>query len=286
MSKSKYRGAVGYIGLGDMGAGICTHLRDVDVNLTVFDLNQAAIDLLVAKGARGAKSLQEVVDATETIIVCVDPEPQVKKVVDALIPYLRAGQTIIIQSSVPPQWIGQMAESVSSKGAKLFDAPVSGSHADRLNGTLSVLTGATREQVGPLSDLLESIGRPLYLDALGGGETAKLANNALMNVSRLAVAESMAFARALGLSEEKLIEAIKISSGACFVVDNWGYFEQQLGTGFVLRMSMKQTVEILEIAEEIGVRMLMTEAARENTKPIDEARYRLITGKDPALEYR
>lgn len=285
MNQTKYQGTVGYIGLGNMGSGIAIHLAEVGVKLVVFDLNPAAIAEVTAKGAHGAASLEEVAKLTDVIIICVDPEPQVPKVVDALAEFLRPGQTVIIQSSVPPQWVPQMAEVVAAKGAKLFDAPVSGSFEDRRNGTLSVLTGASQEEVGPVSDLLNSIGRPLYLDALGGGEAVKLANNAIMTVTRLAVSESMAFAGAFGLSEEKLIEAVKISSGASFAIDNWGYFDEQVRTGFTLRMSLKQTLEILEIAAEKNIPMLMTEAARACTKPIDEARYKLITGKDPAEAY-
>lgn len=285
MATTNYQGTVGYIGLGNMGSGIAIHLAEVGVNLVVYDLNQAAIDTVAAKGARGATSLEDVVKSSNVIIVCVDPEPNVPKVVDALAEFLRPGQTVVVQSSVPPGWVKDMAQVVAAKGAKLFDAPVSGSFADRQNGTLSVLTGASREEVGPVSDLLESIGRPLYLDALGGGEAVKLANNAIMTVSRLAVAESMALSRSFGLSEEKMIEAVKISSGACFAIDNWGYFEEQARTGFVLKMSQKQTLEILEIAEEQGVRMRLTEAVRDNGIAIDEDRYRYITGKDPAEAY-
>lgn len=174
MNQSKYEGTVGYVGLGDMGGGIATHLAEVGVKLVVFDLNQKAIDALVAKGARAAKSLQDVASSSDVIIICVDPESQVPKVLDGLLPHMHAGQTVIIQSSVPPQWLSDMAERVADVGARLFDAPVSGSHQDRLNGTLSVLAGTSAESVGDVGDLLNSIGQPLYLDSLGAGEVAKL----------------------------------------------------------------------------------------------------------------
>lgn len=283
MSETKYKGVVGYIGLGNMGAGIATHLAEVGVRLVVFDLKPEAIAAVVAKGATSAGSLEELAAAVDVIIVCVDPEKQVVRVVNALSEFLRQGQTVIIQSSVPPAWVGEMAESVAPKGVKLYDAPVSGSHEDRRNGTLAVLTGATVETVGDERDLLESIGRPLYLDALGGGEVAKLANNAVMTVTRLATTESMAFGRAFGVSEENLAKAIRISSGGSWVLDNWGYFNEQLSTGFTLLMSSKQSEEILETAEGVGVDMLMTEAARDYTKRIDEARYSYLTGQVPPV---
>ena len=285
MKKSAYRGIVGYIGLGDMGGGIATHLADMGVELIVFDLNPTAVDRLVGKGARAAASLQLLAETSDVLIICVDPEPQVQKVVAALVPHLCAGQTVIIQSSVPPTWISQLASAVASSGAKLFDAPVSGSRADRLNGTLAVLVGASREQTGPINGLLETIGRPIYLDAPGGGEAAKLANNAIMAVTRLAVAESMAFAQVFGISEDKLIEAVKVSSGACFAIENWGYFDQQIASGHGPRMSLQQVTEIQKIATEEGVGMRMIRAALEHMRSIDEERYRIITGNAPSRLY-
>lgn len=256
------------------------------MRLVVFDLKPAAVAAVVAKGAKSAASLAELAAASDVIIVCVDPHGQVMRVVDELAEFLRPGQTVIIQSSVSPASVIEMAEVVAKKGVKLYDAPVSGSHEDRRNGTLSVLTGATAEGVGAETALLESIGRPLYLNALGGGEVAKLANNAIMTVTRLATIESLEFGRAFGVSEEDLAKAVMISSGGSWVLDNWEYFDEQLRSGFTLRMSSKQSKEILETAESRDVRMRMTEAALEHSKIIHEARYARLTTKQQRVPVR
>lgn len=283
MNETRYKDVVGYVGLGDMGSGIATHLVEVGVRLVVFDLNPEAIAAVVAKGAKSAGSLEELAATSDVIIVCVDPQKQVVRVVDQLAEFLGPGQTVIIQSSVSPAAVIEMGETMAQKGVKLFDAPVSGSHEDRRNGTLSVLTGATAEGVEAERALLESIGRPLYLDALGGGEVAKLANNAIMTVTRLATIESLEFGRAFGVSEENLAEAIKISSGGSWVLDNWEYFDEQLRSGFTLRMSSKQSREIIETAENRDVHMRMTEAALQHSKIIHGARYAHLTGQEPQV---
>src|SRR3712207_2955080 len=113
MSGTKYKGVVGYVGLGDMGGGIATHLAEVGVGLVVFDLKPEAVAAIVEKGARGAGSLEELASAVDVIIVCVDPEKANLKVINELSEFLRTGQTVIIQSSVPPAWIHEMAETVA-----------------------------------------------------------------------------------------------------------------------------------------------------------------------------
>jgi 3-hydroxyisobutyrate dehydrogenase len=272
MNKSNYTGTVGYVGLGDMGGGVATHLVEVGIDVHVFDLNDDAIARLVDKGAVGASSLQDLVNSSDVIIVCVDPERAVVAVTQELAELVRAGQTVIIQSSVPPTWVAEIAEAMQQKDVKLFDAAVSGSHADRQNGTLAVLVGATEEGVGRERDLLESIGRPLYMGKVGGGEVAKLANNAVMNVTRLAMAETMEFGRAFGLAEEDILRAISISSGASFVQQNWGYFDTQIKTGMVMRLAAPQAQAIADLAERKGLHLYMQEVAIKHGPTIDEMR--------------
>lgn len=285
VSKTKYQGVVGYVGLGNMGAGIATHLAEVGVRLVVFDLKPDAVAAVAAKGATPASSLGELAGAVDVIIVCVDPERAVTQVVEDLSEFLRPGQTVVIQSSVPPTWVKEMAEVVAPKGVKLYDAPVRGSEKDRQHGTLAILTGATIETVGAERQLLESIGRPLYLGALGGGEVAKLANNAVMTATRLATAESLAFGRAFGVSEENLAEAIKVSSGASWALENWSYFDERLRSGLTLQTSRKQSEEILKTAEGVGIDMFMTRAGRDYSRRIDKSRHTYLAIQEPPAAY-
>nr|WP_271209077.1 NAD(P)-dependent oxidoreductase [Rhodococcus wratislaviensis]GLK33532.1 tartronate semialdehyde reductase [Rhodococcus wratislaviensis] len=281
MSDDKYTGTAGYIGLGNMGGGIATRLSRTGVRQVVFDINREAVDKLVAEGASAAGSLGELAAASDTIFVCVDPEHVVLKVVEQLVEYLTPGQSVVVQSSVPPTLLFEVARLVENSGATLYDAPVSGSVEDRLNGTLSVLVGATEETVGSDKTLLETIGRPLYFGTLGGGEVAKLCNNAIMTTTRTVASEVMKFAAAYGLTEDNVREAAAISSGGSWVLDNWDYFNQRLSAGFTLRMSRKQVEEILAAADEKGVRLRMLESVLEHGLDIDKDRFHLLTGKDP-----
>jgi 3-hydroxyisobutyrate dehydrogenase-like beta-hydroxyacid dehydrogenase len=282
MSKVKYSGRVGYVGLGNMGAGIATRLVSVGMDVVVFDLRKEAVEELVAEGATGAGSLEELAAASDTVLLCVDTTNAVLAVVKELAEYLTPNHTVIIQSSVAPAVVFEAAQIVETTGAKLYDGPVSGSMEDRLNGTLSVLVGASEESVGAERALLEAMGQPLYFDALGGGEVAKLSNNAIMTVTRRAAAEVMAFAAAYGLSEDDVRRVAAISSGQSWVLDNWEYQNEQHRNGAVLRLGAKQVEGILAVAADKGVRMRMLEALREHGEEIDKERYRLLTGEDPS----
>ncbi len=69
-----------------------------------------------------------------------------------------------------------------------------------------------------------------------------------------------------------------MSSGNSWSLENWEYFDEQLSSGFTFRMSTKQSDEIVDTAQEKGLRMLMTEAARDYGTRIDEGRHALLAG--------
>src|SRR3569833_1979918 len=58
----------GFIGLGNMGYPMARRLIEAKHQLVVFDQRKEAIDKLVARGAQGASSSQEVADRAETVM--------------------------------------------------------------------------------------------------------------------------------------------------------------------------------------------------------------------------
>src|SRR5436305_13177921 len=58
---------VGFIGLGMMGKGMAANLQKAGDQLTVHDLNRAAAEPFLAKGAEWANSARAVAEASEVI---------------------------------------------------------------------------------------------------------------------------------------------------------------------------------------------------------------------------
>src|SRR5256714_13163592 len=58
---------VGFIGLGMMGKGMAANLQKAGHQLTVYDLNRAAAEPFLAKGAVWANSPKEVAAASEAV---------------------------------------------------------------------------------------------------------------------------------------------------------------------------------------------------------------------------
>ncbi|MEC3909611.1 NAD(P)-dependent oxidoreductase [Sphingobium sp. CR2-8] len=281
MSNGKFTGSVGYVGLGDMGGAIAQRLVYAAIDLIVFDLDDDAIARLVAKGARAAASLFDLVQNAGVVFICVDPEPAVETVIEEILEFVRPDQTLIIQSSVSPQVVIDASEKAKLKGVRLFDAPVSGTYRDRQNGTLAVPTGAAREDIGHIATLLELIGRPIYLKTVGGGEIAKLANNAVSSITRSGLMEAIELAEAYGVAEADLLEVLSVGSGSSFVVKNWSFFDDLARQGHIVRKQPMQAAEIRKTIKQKDLHLPIIEAHFEPLRILDIQRYKKLTGRYP-----
>jgi predicted dinucleotide-binding enzyme len=59
---------IGFVGIGQMGLPLITNLVKADFAVHAFDTNLAAMQTLVAQGARTAASLPELVAQTDVVI--------------------------------------------------------------------------------------------------------------------------------------------------------------------------------------------------------------------------
>lgn len=265
---------VGYVGLGDMGGGIAVHLAQSGVDLAVFDLNADAIARVVSEGAKPAASLAELAAATDIIVICVLDSAQVKAVVagpGGLLEHGRRGQVIVIQSTVVPQTVVDVAAMAASHGIDVIDAPVSGNVEDRLNGTLAVIVGGEEDVVARCLPVLEIIGSPvIHVGPLGSGQVAKLANNSITLTTRLAAIEIMRFTAAYGVSEAKLRAVAKASSADSWVLDNWSYFDDH--TRAAHGDNAPQVCEAVEAGEARGLEMPLSRAVMANSHAIEAGR--------------
>ena len=66
---------IGYVGLGNMGGGMASHLVASGYDVTVYDVRPEAVQALVDKGATAASSPREVAEQCDVIISSL-PTPQ------------------------------------------------------------------------------------------------------------------------------------------------------------------------------------------------------------------
>ena len=72
---------IGFVGLGIMGKPMAKNLLKAGYELTVFDINQDAVNEVVAAGGVAAKTAKDVAAVSEAVITMLPNSPHVKAAV-------------------------------------------------------------------------------------------------------------------------------------------------------------------------------------------------------------
>lgn len=122
--------------------------------------------------------------------------------------------TIDVETSLS---VNKLVSECALLPAKFIDAPVSGGVIGASAGTLAFLVGCPKSELERVSKILSLMGsRILHCGNAGTGLAAKLANNYLLAISNIGVAEAMNFGLKLGLDKQVLKNVINVSSGRCW----------------------------------------------------------------------
>ena len=220
---------IGFIGLGNMGAPMAHNLLKAGHQLSVFDLNAAAVENLVGAGALPVDSPTAIAQGNAELIITMLPAaPHVKSVYlgeNGLIASARAGVMLIDCSTIDPHSAREVAKAAAEQGNPMLDAPVSGGTGGAAAGTLTFMVGGSDADFDRAQPILAAMGKNIvHCGAAGNGQVAKVANNMLLGISMIGVAEAMALGVALGMDAKTLAGVINTSSGRCWSSDTYNPF--------------------------------------------------------------
>lgn len=220
---------IGVIGLGNMGAPMAHNLLKAGHQLSVFDLNAAAVDNLVGAGALPVDSPTAIAQGNAELIITMLPAaPHVKSVYlgeNGLIASSRAGVMLVDCSTIDPHSAREVAKAAAEHGNPMLDAPVSGGTGGAAAGTLTFMVGGSDADFDRAQPILAAMGKNIvHCGAAGNGQVAKVANNMLLGISMIGVAEAMALGVALGMDAKTLAGVINTSSGRCWSSDTYNPF--------------------------------------------------------------
>lgn len=139
---------------------------------------------------------------------------------NGLVHGMAAGGVVIVHSTVAPDEIVDIARRGAERDLVIIDAPVSGGPDAAEAGELTVMVGASAddlERCRPMLSIYASqiipVGDP------GAGQLAKLLNNAVFTANLGLVLDAMRVGATLGLNEAGVRDTIRASSGRSFAAD-------------------------------------------------------------------
>jgi 3-hydroxyisobutyrate dehydrogenase len=263
---------IGFIGLGAMGLPMAGHLVAAGHDVTVASRGRGPIAAAVALGAADGGSPLGVAEASDVIILCVPNSPEVIDVIDAMLPALGPGKTVIDTSTIDPEVERAQHARVGDAGARYLDAPLSGGTAGAQKGTLTLMVGGdagTLADMGPALDPFA--GLVVHVGGPGMGQVVKLCNQVIYAAQMTATAEATAMAVQSGVDMEKLLLVLTHATGDCVAVRTRlpvpGVIPESPASngwqpGFMTDLMAKDLDLALAYAEGAGVPLTTTTVAR------------------------
>jgi 3-hydroxyisobutyrate dehydrogenase-like beta-hydroxyacid dehydrogenase len=213
---------VGFIGLGNMGIRMAKSLAREGFSLTVFDLRKEPVDEMRDVGAIAASSPREVAEAIDVVISMVWDIAETEEVIfgkDGLWKGIRKGTTIIISSSIGPEYCQNVYARAKEWGVNVIDCCVTG--RDPLNGNrpMTLMIGGDADIVKQCWPVFEALGKNIfYLGGIGAGQAYKLVNNYTGRHISAAIheclIEGLNFGLKAGLDLQKMIEVMNAGAFA------------------------------------------------------------------------
>jgi 3-hydroxyisobutyrate dehydrogenase len=217
--------AIGFIGLGNMGAPMARNLLAAGHRLKVYDVAPKTLAPLHAAGAAAAEDIAGTVRGADFVITMLPAGDHVRDVYlapNGVIASASPGTTLIDSSTIDVATAREVHAAAATAGLETLDAPVSGGVAGAEAATLTFMVGGDERAVGAAEPVLRAMGKAvIHTGEPGNGQAAKICNNLILGISMIAVCEAFVLAEELGLPAQTLFDVASASSGQCWSLTSY-----------------------------------------------------------------
>ena len=149
---------VAVVGLGNMGLGMAARLLAGGHQLNVYNRTGTRAEALVRQGARLSDTPKDACEGVDAVISMVADDNASQAVWlerdGILAANLRKNAFAIECSTLSHDWVMQLATRATALGLRYIDAPVTGLPDAAAAGSLTLLVGASVDDLGAAQDLL------------------------------------------------------------------------------------------------------------------------------------
>jgi 3-hydroxyisobutyrate dehydrogenase len=243
---------VAVLGAGVMGAGVVQSLRRAGHDVPVWNRTAAKAQALGSTGAVPAATVTEAVTGADFVITMLFDTAAVLAAKDEITAALAPGAVWIQSATVGPDGIAAVGDGVTA----IVDAPVLGTKKPAEDGKLTVLVSGDAALIDQCKPVFEAIGAQTIVagDKLGQASALKLVCNAWVALIMAGTAQSVQFARALGVDPGLFLAAIDGSpTGSPYAqMKGKAILAGDYSTSFAVDGAVKDVRLMLDAAEHTG----------------------------------
>ena len=246
----------GVIGLGVMGSAMAVNLHKTGYLHSIWNRNQTKADEMnKIIGVNCARSIKELAEECELIIICVTKDEDVLEIIEKITTSQKHETIVIDTSTTSSSSAEKAAELLANIGVSFLDCPVTGGAEGAKNATLSLMVGGDESVLNKVRPVLSTIGRKIvYIGPVGSGQACKAVNQIICAGINQAVTEGLSFGNAMGLDMNKVLEAISSGAAGNWFMEHRGktMLMETFDPGFKLKLHHKDLKICLDMATNIN----------------------------------
>jgi 3-hydroxyisobutyrate dehydrogenase-like beta-hydroxyacid dehydrogenase len=261
---------IGFIGLGQMGAGMAANLVKAGHQVTVFNRTPAKTAALVAEGAKAAAQVAEACRGDAVITMLADDEA-VEGVVfgeNGVIASLASGALHVSSSTISVALAHRLAQEHGRSGQRFVSAPVFGRPEAAAAGRLFVVAAGPADAVGAVRPLLDAVGQRTFVvsQTAQAANLVKLSGNFLIAAVIESLGEAMALVDKAGIDRHQYLELLTSTLFTAPLYKTYGTliadrrFEP---AGFTVPLGQKDIRLALAAGEELNVPLPLASLLRD-----------------------
>ena len=256
---------IAFLGTGRMGGPMAANLARAGFAVRAWDRTASHAATLVPDGATVATTPAQAVKGAGILITMLADGPATEEVWHGPDGLAAAGPGLIWlqMATVGIEWTQRFANTAARYGMHYFDTPVSGSTGPAQAGQLTILASGPNWMQDAVAPVFAALGRATaWLGPAGNGTRAKLVlNNWLADLTET-TAETLSFARGLGLDPAQIVDLLEATPlGSPYAVQKARtMLAGDFNPAFALKHALKDADLAAQAAQASGTELALTDA--------------------------
>ena len=244
---------IGVIGLGLLGTALAERLLGAGYPVSVYNRTRKKADPLVEMGAQWSDN--PLADC-DRVVISLYTSKIVEQVLHELQPGLHAGQILLDTTTGNPSETTALGNWLTGQKVAYLETPIAASSEQTRQGEAVAIVAGPREAYQQCDDLLAAMAAKSYhVGPWGNATRMKLVNNLVLGLNRVALAEGLIFARAIGIDMAQALAVLKEGNAYSVAMDVKG--QKMVEEDFTTQAKLSQHIK--------DVRLILAEAAAAGT---------------------
>jgi 3-hydroxyisobutyrate dehydrogenase len=200
-----------------MGGAVARRLRQGGFDVTVFDLDPAAMRRCMDAGTARAASMEDGVSNADVVITSLPTPALVTRTVAQAAELLPEGSIVMDISTIDPQAARAAEASCAEHGVRFVTCALGKTPEHAENGQIPLFVGGEATAIDGLAAVFDQMGeKTYYFNDVEGATTFKLVSNMIGMTNVATLSEGFALARRAGIDDGLFSEALQDTGAVSF----------------------------------------------------------------------